>query len=138
MNLDTYVEQLDIKVTPLRKSILSILWKSKAPVKAYMILETLSKVKQNAKPPTVYRVLDFLVENGIAHKISSTQSYTLCHHPKQQIDSEILMVCNNCNHIIEVIEPVMTALINKLTKENHFLTKENTVEIKGLCEQCTR
>ncbi len=136
MNFKTYIEQLEIKITPLRQSILSILWKNKSPVKAYTILEQLSKTKQNAKPPTVYRVLDFLIGNGIVHKISSIQSYTLCQKPQEHTDSELLMICNRCSQVTEVIEPVMTALIEKLTTENHFVTKEKSIEITGLCSRC--
>lgn len=76
------------KPTSLRKNVLYILWRSDKPLKAYDILEQLLQFNANAKPPAVYRVLDYFVALGLVHKIESIQSYSLCQeHEKNTIVS---------------------------------------------------
>ena len=113
-----------------------ILWYVDKPLKAYEILNELLLIKQNSKPPTVYRVLDYLVDCGVVHKIESIQSYTLCHEPKKNLASEVLMVCNRCHGVREVYDNDMIALIHKLSQENLFIVGQDVIELKGLCFAC--
>ncbi len=48
-------------------------------ISAYDLLDLLREAEPQAKPPTVYRALDFLLEQGFVHKVESTNSYVLCH-----------------------------------------------------------
>ena len=45
------------------------LLESGEPVKAYDLIARFGEDGQPAKPPTVYRALDFLIENGLIHRI---------------------------------------------------------------------
>ncbi|WP_176119746.1 MULTISPECIES: transcriptional repressor [Legionella] len=127
---------IEIRLTSLRKSILYILWGTTKPLKAYEILDRLLQSKQNAKPPTVYRVLDYFVECGVVHKIESIQSYTLCHEPEKHYSSEVLMVCNDCHQVNELYDQAMHDLVHKLSKENRFHLGQGAIELKGICHQC--
>jgi Fur family transcriptional regulator, zinc uptake regulator len=132
----SYCAAIEIKLTSLRKSVLYILWKTKKPLKAYEILDNLLQVKQNSKPPTVYRILDYLEDYGVVHKIASIQSYTLCHEPEKHLPSEVLLVCNDCHQVSELYDGTMHALVQKLSKENHFHLSQGTIELKGICDKC--
>ncbi len=52
----------------------------KFAISAYDLLDLLREIEPQAKPPTVYRGLEFLMEQGFIHKIESTNSYVVCHH----------------------------------------------------------
>lgn len=131
-----YCASIDYRLTSLRKSILFILWHIEKPLKAYEILHELLLIKPNSKPPTVYRVLDYLVACGVVHKVESIQSYTLCHEPKQKLPSEILMVCSRCHRVREVYDKGMRALVQKLSLDNLFHLGQDAIELKGCCQVC--
>lgn len=133
-----YCATIKLKLTSLRRSILFILWSTTKPLKAYEILDQLLRSKENAKPPTVYRVLDYFVEYGIVHKIESIQSYTLCHEPAKQHSSEVLMVCNDCHQVNELYDQTMHELVQRLAHEHHFHLGQGAIELKGLCAKCLR
>lgn len=131
-----YCATIDYRLTSLRKSVLYILWHIKKPLKAYEILNKLLEIKENSKPPTVYRVLDYLLACGIVHKIESIQSYTLCHEPEKHLPSEVLMVCNHCHGVQEVYDKTMSDLVKKLAAENLFIPGQDTIELRGYCHGC--
>ncbi len=135
-NFVDYCMTLGLKLSSLRKEILYILWCAKKPLKAYDILNHLLNTKSNSTPPTVYRTLDFLAGHGVVHKIESIQSYTLCCEPEKHLFSEVLMVCNECHQVIEVHDANMQALVNQLAERNHFILGQDTIELKGICQQC--
>ncbi|WP_133128397.1 Fur family transcriptional regulator [Legionella nagasakiensis] len=131
-----YCTTLGVKLTSLRKEVLYILWQAKKPLKAYEILDLLLQIKPNSKPPTVYRALSFFVMHGIAHKIESIQSYTLCCEPEKHLYSEVVMVCDDCHQVIEVYDAVIQSLVLKLADNNHFKLKQDIIELKGICQHC--
>ncbi len=131
-----YGASLELKLTSLRKEVLYILWQAKKPLKAYEILDDLLKIKQHAKPPTVYRALEYFVVNGAVHKIESIQSYTLCGEPEKHLSSEVLMVCNDCHHVIEIYDPALRSVVVKLSHTHHFKLYQDAIELKGVCQQC--
>ncbi|CDZ75769.1 Zinc uptake regulation protein [Legionella massiliensis] len=127
---------MELKLTSLRKSVLFILWSAEKPLKAYELLDRLLQIKQNAKPPTVYRVLDYFVEFGVVHKVESIQSYTLCREPEKQYSFEILMVCNECHQVNELYDGGLHTLVQKISQEHHFHLGQGAVELKGVCDKC--
>ena len=54
-----------VRLTPLRARVLEIVWRSHRPSGAYDILAVLAAEGRSAAPPTVYRALDFLLEQGL-------------------------------------------------------------------------
>jgi Fur family zinc uptake transcriptional regulator len=127
---------MGLKLTSLRKSVLFILWGSEKPLKAYELLERLLQIKPNAKPSTVYRVLDYFVDSGAVHKVESIQSYTLCREPEMHYSFEVLMVCNNCHQVNEFYDSAIHALVQKLSENHHFHLGHGAVELKGVCDNC--
>ena len=70
------------RLTTLRKRVLELVWASHKPLGAYDILGVLSEEDgRRAAPPTVYRALDFLLENGLVHRIASLNAFIGCVHP---------------------------------------------------------
>lgn len=127
---------MGLRLTSIRKSVLFILWSAEKPLKAYELLDRLLQIKQNAKPPTVYRVLDYFVDFGVVHKVESIQSYTLCCEPEKQYSFEILMVCNKCHQVNELYDSGLHALVQKISQEHHFHLGLGAVELKGVCDKC--
>ena len=75
-----------VKLTKLRQRVLKLIWKSHGYVKAYDLLNDLKKIDAAAKPPTIYRSLDFLIKHGFIHKIQSLNAFVGCSHPEEHKD----------------------------------------------------
>ena len=78
-------QEKGLRFTELRKEVLKLIWLSHIPAKAYDILEMLKGKTWSAKPPTVYRALDFLLENGLVHGLDSINAYIGRSHPRDHI-----------------------------------------------------
>ena len=78
-----------LRFTKIRKAILEIIWESHQPIKAYDILSKISNINYSEKPPTVYRALDFLMENGFVHKINSLNSEFTAKNNSIPVEPEI-------------------------------------------------
>ncbi len=71
--------QRNVRLTPQRLEVLRLMSLQDGAISAYDLLDLLREAEPQAKPPTVYRALDFLLEQGFVHKVESTNSYVLCH-----------------------------------------------------------
>ena len=65
-------DESGVKLTPIRRKVLELILQSHKPIKAYDLLAQLSDSDHMEKPPTVYRALDFLLDNHLIHKIESS------------------------------------------------------------------
>lgn len=125
-----------VRLTPLRRRVLELIWRSHEAVKAYELLEMLGREDVgSAKPPTVYRALDFLMENGLIHRIESDNAYVGCRHP-QHPHSFQLMLCKECRHVEEVEVPGVGESVSQHARKIGFRVQEQTIEVRGLCREC--
>jgi Fur family zinc uptake transcriptional regulator len=127
--------QRGVRLTPLRRRVLQLVWRSHEPVKAYELLETLQSEKKGAAPPTIYRALDFLQEQGFVHKLESLNAYIGCSEPGHNETSQFL-ICHECGVVVELDDDEISNVINEKTQALGFTPSELTLEIKGLCDKC--
>jgi|TARA_B110000263_G_scaffold81153_1_gene70967 Fur family zinc uptake transcriptional regulator len=130
-------EDKSLRFTEIRKFIFKLIWKSHKPSKAYDLLSKISKMNYSAKPPTVYRALDFLLDNGFIHKINSLNAYIGCSHPLKHNEC-YFMICKNCDEIKECCDEAITESIKKTLSSNRFSSKNIGIEITGDCYQCAK
>ena len=124
------------RFTVLRKRVLELVWQSHKPLGAYDILETLSRDDgRRAAPPTVYRALDFLQEQGLVHRIASLNAFIGCASPEHRHEGQFL-ICLNCHIAIELDASTITQAIAGEANAHGFTVQGETVEISGLCAQC--
>ncbi len=122
-------------LTAIRREVLDLLYRSPTGVKAYDLLARIKQVRPGASPPTVYRALDFLIEQGLAHKIGRMNLFVACRHASHQIPS-LFLVCPKCSGVTELQEQsVMSALSTSLAEAGHRLESPE-VEISALCPKC--
>lgn len=125
-----------LRLTALRKRVLELVWQNHGPVKAYDILDNLGDSESSAKPPTVYRSLDFLTENGLVHKLNSLNAYVGCSHPAKK-HACYFLICNGCHEVKECCNQMLTSSINATSGKHNFQVTAITLEIQGLCEHCS-
>src|SRR5690606_9768433 len=83
------------RLTRLRRRVLELVWQGHAAVKAYDLLAELERKGASAKPPTVYRALDFLMAHGLVHRLESLNSYVGCPQPDAPHAGQFL-ICDSC------------------------------------------
>jgi len=123
------------RLTQLRRRVLEILWQSHRPLGAYEILEVLSSDGRSSAPPTVYRALDFLLENGLVHRIASRNAYVGCSRPGHSAGGQFL-ICEACGSAAEVNDAGLEQAIGSTAESADFAASEHTVEISGRCPNC--
>ncbi len=123
------------RLTPLRKRVLELVWENHEPVKAYDILDKLKQDKSSSAPPTVYRALDFLQEQGLVHKIESLNAYVGCGKP-DEIHSSQFLICYKCGSVAELDNSEIRKLLQINADKFGFRIDEEMIEIKGHCQEC--
>ncbi|MEM8843621.1 MAG: transcriptional repressor [Pseudomonadota bacterium] len=124
------------RLTPTRKRVLELIWQSHKPIKAYDLLAQLSTGDHLEKPPTVYRALDFLLDNNLIHKIESTNSYIGCEYEHTENDSKFF-ICDICNEVKELDEPKLNKTLEEASSKQGFKPNQTKVEIHGTCAKCS-
>lgn len=128
-------ENKKLRFTDIRRKVLELVWKQHVPAKAYDILEALKGSDFSAKPPTVYRALDFLRENRLIHKLHHQNAYIGCTHPLERHLCQLL-VCTACGVVEESCEGETGNAIRQLAQKHRFTPNQEAVEIMGRCADC--
>ena len=126
-----------LRLTPMRKEVLELIAAERKPVKAYDLLDQLRENHGNAAPPTVYRALDFLLENGFIHKLESINSFVSCHHPADAHQVPFL-ICDICSSAQEVCDERVAEVIEAQALALGFRPQAQTLEVHGVCKNCSK
>ena len=133
---DSLCARQGVRLTALRKRVLELVWQSHKSLGAYDILAVLSEQDgRRAAPPTVYRALDFLLENGLVHRIASLNAFIGCNHPEHPHQGQFL-ICRLCHTAIELERPAIAEAIDSAAGSVGFSVEGQTVEVVGLCSNC--
>lgn len=125
-----------LQVTPLREQALTALWRAERPLTAYELREKLIETtKRSLAAQSIYRVLDFLCENGVAKRIESLNAYVACCHPDHD-HACIFLLCDACGASIEIEDKKLERLIAADAEREGFALSRRVVELSGVCAPC--
>lgn len=130
--------QRGVRLTPQRREVLKLIAQQNNAISAYDLLDLLKISEPQAKPPTVYRALDFLLEQGFIHKIESTNSYILCHHFDNPTHTSAIFLCHTCNSVTEKPTDGIEFALQQLALETGFELQHSVVEAHGICQKCRK
>lgn len=124
-----------VQLTPIRHKVLELIWESHKAVKAYELLDRLKPQQQAAKPATIYRALDFLIEQGLIHRVESLNAFVGCrcsgHHHEQ-----LLLICKCCHEVEERPAPNVMLALSQEFKQAGFMVHSKAIEVHGICAKC--
>ena len=125
-----------VQLTALRRQVLNLMADSAAPMAAYALIDGLAKLQgRPVAPPTVYRTLDFLVENGFVVKIESRNAFAVCDSPGHHHHG-ILLICTRCGAADEVDDHEVDATLLRRAAASGFKIDKQMVELEGVCGRC--
>jgi len=124
-----------VQLTPIRHQVLELIWESHKAVKAYELLDRIKPLQNAAKPATIYRALDFLIEQGLIHRVESLNAFVGCNCSGHQHE-QLLLICKRCNEVEErPATEVMQALSQEFDQAG-FIVHSKAIEIHGVCAKC--
>jgi Fur family zinc uptake transcriptional regulator len=127
------------KLTAIRRSVLGLVIGAGGPVGAYALLDRLRAERANAAPVTVYRALDFLMENGLIHKIERLNAFVACaEHGEhaQHAHAVQFLICRRCGTVAEMEDRGIAAAVSDAAGKTGFRPDHATVEVEGTCADC--
>lgn len=126
------------RLTPMRRQVLSILADSHKPLGAYEILELAAPDGPRPAPITIYRALDFLIEQGLVHRIESRNAFLACGQRHENGALVAFLICESCGAVGEAPAETISEAIATSAKGLGFCPKMSVIEVTGLCAHCRR
>lgn len=124
-----------VRLTPVRRRVLEILLEAHRALGAYDVLQRLAAEGFGNQPPVAYRALDFLVENGLAHRIRRLNAFTACMHPGEA-HAPAFLICRECDAVAEAPAGAVRAALDAAAAELGFVIERSNIEALGLCPAC--
>jgi Fur family zinc uptake transcriptional regulator len=128
-------ETRGLRLTPLRAQVLGLVADAGKPIKAYDLLDRMKSASGSTAPPTVYRALEFLLEQGFIHRLASVNAFVSCHHPQVR-HSVPFLICDGCQNAVELEDERIAGLLDAQAKALGFTPRAQTLEVHGTCAAC--
>ena len=137
-NLLNYCLKNKKSLTPSRTLVIKTLSKYKKPISAYELRDKInSNGDVNINISQIYRVLEFWIDLGLIHKVSSINKFLLCITPEEK-HTHMLNFCTVCEKVFETCNEQMGLNFKKSTaKLDLAFNNTRSVEIPVICPQCS-
>lgn len=129
------------RLTQRRRQVLSELMQSSSPLSAYEVLDLCNRSTTSAMPAmSVYRILDFLEQQLLVHRLSTSNKYVSCSHiacDHKHFQATHFLLCEGCSSVEEVdaTEEASEAL-EQMAKTVGFKLTTQQFELSGICTTC--
>jgi len=134
---ETISRREGLRFTKQRREVLQALLTSHVPASAYDVIDRLAENGRRLAPISVYRALDFLVDNRFAHRIESKSAYVACDRGAEcSPEATLFLICDNCGAAGEATSGDLGRIVAAETKNHAFLPRLRVLEIRGLCARC--
>ncbi|MEZ9903069.1 Fur family transcriptional regulator [Vibrio breoganii] len=128
------------QLTEKRKKILLCLTGTQKALSAYEVADLYKEqYGQSMSPMSVYRILDFLQEQGLIHRLQIANKYISCMHITCAHSHETaqFLICSNCFKVKEVsIDPTLISELRQNVADAGFVFASQQLEVNCLCEDC--
>lgn len=128
------------KLTQKRKNVLMVLLASTTPLSAYEIFDRYKAQFQESLPVmSIYRILDFLIQEKLVHKLETAGQYMSCAHIAcdHQHETPQFLICDRCGSVKEVgIKKRIIEELERSIQNTGFMLAHKQIELRGVCERC--
>ena len=118
-----------------RDRILGIFLRQEGHLSADDLCDLVHREDQGIGRATVYRILQWMVDAGIARKVDFGEGRSRFepsyHHPRH-----FHLICTSCHRSSEFLSSDVEALMEEIAAARNFATKQAVVQIYGTCEEC--
>ncbi len=124
------------QLTALRREVLELILQADTPVTAYQLLDQLKPIRKSAVPPTIYRTLEFLLDNKLIHKIERLNAFVPCAESDHDHADAQFLICKSCGNVIEIEDHGVSHALAKAAAKHGFTPSRAVVEVDGICAAC--
>lgn len=125
------------RFTAVRRRVLEVVAGAEQPLGAYDIMaEIVGGGGGRVAPPTVYRALDFLVAQGLVHRVHSKNAFIVC-RAGDAPHSAALYLCRLCGRVLEVPCAALEDHVAEHARDVGFGVESLAVEVRGICADCS-
>lgn len=118
--------------------VLGALSRTDGPLSAYTLLDQLRDEGFRA-PLQVYRALEKLIEQGLAHRLESLNAFVCCADADAHSGNTAttaFAICSQCGHVDEFADPVVAERLRDWALGQSFAPQRTTIELRGCCRNC--
>jgi Fur family zinc uptake transcriptional regulator len=133
---ETVCTERGARLTPIRRTVLAALAAEHRPLGAYDLIDRLAEGGKRPAPITVYRALDFLLEQGLAHRIESRNAFIACTQTHHRGDLTVFLICDTCGAVGEMPSATVRMTLMAAARSAGFVPKTPVLEISGTCAHC--
>ena len=129
-----------VRLTPKRLMVLEVLLMSAVPLSAYELADSVAlHTKQTIKPMSIYRILEFLVGQHLAHRLNMTNKYVACNKILccQEHGVSQFLICNQCEQVEEIPMPneLLNGFMQQLDNAGCSIAEPH-IEVAVVCKRC--
>ncbi|MFL0798074.1 MAG: transcriptional repressor [Cellvibrionaceae bacterium] len=128
------------RLTNKRKQVLSGLLNTGKAMSAYELVDYCRNEFGETLPPmSVYRILEFLQEEHLVHKLNTANKYIACSHIACDHAHGIpqFLICGNCQRVEEItIDKSTIDALQQNVEEAGFSLVSPQLEMNCLCSGC--
>ena len=129
--------QRGAKLTEIRRTVLELVLAAGEPIGAYALLDRLKDRSGQGKPPTVYRALDFLLGQGLIHRVERLNAFVGCHEEADHPHPVQFFICSDCGTVAEFEDAAIGDAVATVAARGGFAVKRAIVEVEGVCADCS-
>ena len=130
-------------LTELRRHVLGLILDTASPTGVYELLDRLRQTRRRAAPPTVYRTLDFLLEQGLIHRVERLSAFVGCvagctadPDGESHTHAAQFLICRACGRVVEMQDHHVSTVLARAAKDAGYSILSATIEAEGLCSTC--
>lgn len=124
------------RITRGRRLVLDALERAERPLSPYALHDLLAGRGEEVDTVSIYRTLETLENNGLAHRVAFSGGYLPCRLESEAGSCHHHLICRACGLVEEVHCPGMTAVEQGAAAESSFRIERHLVEFVGLCPAC--
>ena len=128
--------QSNTQLTELRRTVLGLVLQAERPLTAYQLLDRLKETRRSAMPPTIYRALEFLLDNKLIHKVERLNAFVPCEAGHHEHAVQFL-ICRTCGQVTELEDATIVQALDHAARAKGFAPSSTIVEVEGVCAACS-
>lgn len=125
------------RLTDVRRTVLKLILEAREPIGAYALLDRLKNQSGHGKPPTIYRALDFLLGQGLIHRVERLNAFVGCHEEADRPHPVQFLICGTCGAVTEFEDAAVSKAVESAAEKHDFRVARTIVEVEGECSPCS-
>lgn len=132
---EDFIRSKALRHTPQREKILGVFLTTEKHVSADDLHKMIKSRGHNIGYTTVYRTMKLLTECGLCDEVDLGDGVSRFEHKYGHKHHDHL-ICMRCSRAIEVLEPAIEKMQDKLAGARGFTPVKHKLEIFGICRKC--